>query len=320
MASVASGIAVAKIFTSPPLLGFVPVAAHFRLFDILVQCSKPVTAEEVVGAYKNTLGENKGPVPGLLLIQDTLHAMAGLSLIDSPAENTYSPNALTEHLVAHPSSLHGGIHYTTEVLLASSFLFRKLQATNFSYPFRECEAPMQFAHQCMGNHDYARMHTYAIMAKEGRMNSFNTFMTGKFFDVESNAVRLQRLGYDICSVLKSGPEDATRMVDIGGGRGEMLMQFRDANLDLCLTKKDLVVEEFNDDIVDIPGITLVEWDYKSEDPQPIRGAVIYNLAHVLHNLPDIDAVRLLKKTHDAMAPHSRVLVHERARRREVQLS
>ncbi|KAL5043002.1 hypothetical protein BDW71DRAFT_216562 [Aspergillus fruticulosus] len=309
MASVSSGIAVTKIFTSPPLLGYLPVAAHFNLFDILVQCGKPVTGEEVVSAYSNGLGgENKGPVP-----EDTLHAMAGLDLIDTPAEDTYCPNALTQHIVAQPSALHGGVHFSTDVLLASAFLFRKLKASNFSYPFRECETPMQFAHQCMGNQEYARMHTYAIMAEEGRMDSFNTFMTGKFFDVESNAVRLQRLGYDIASVLKSGQEDATKMVDIGGGRGELLMQFRDALPDLGLAVKDLVVEEFNDDIGDIPGITLVQWDYKSGDPQPIRGAVIYHLAHVLHNLPDLDAVRLLKKIRDAMAPYSRILVHEMAR-------
>ncbi|KAL5001057.1 S-adenosyl-L-methionine-dependent methyltransferase [Aspergillus recurvatus] len=314
MASVSSGIAVTKIFTSPPLLGFLPVAAHFELFDILVQCGKPVTGEEIVSIYKSgPREENKGPVPGLPLIQDSLHAMAGLSLIDAPAENTYCPNAMTQHLVAQPSALHGGIHFSTEILLASAFLFPKLQASNFSYPFRECETPMQFAHQCMGNQEYARMHTYAIMAEEGRMDSFNTFMTSKFFDVESNAVRLQKLGYDIGSVLKSVREDGAKMVDIGGGRGEMLLDFRDALPDLELTDSDLVVEEFNDDIGDIPGITLVRWDYKSECPQPIKGAVIYHLAHVVHNLPDLDAVRLLKKIRDAMAPYSRILVHEMAR-------
>ncbi|KAL4976240.1 O-methyltransferase [Aspergillus desertorum] len=277
MASVTSGIAITKIFTSPPLLGFLPVAAHFKLFDILVRCGKPVTGEEVVGAYNITLGkENKGPA-----LEDTLHAMAGLGLIDSPAENTYSPNALTST-------------YTTEILLASAFLFPKLQASKFSYSFRECETPMQFAYQCMGNQKYA------IMAEEGRMDSFNIFMTGKFFEMESNAVRLQRLGYDIGSVLKSGREDATKMVDIGGA-------------DLSLTEKDLVVEEFNNDIVYIPGINLAQWDFKSGDPQPIRGAVIYHLAHVLYNLPDLDAVRLLKKIHEAMAPYSRILAHEIAR-------
>jgi hypothetical protein len=165
----------------------------------------------------------------------------------------------------------------------------------------------------MKNEEYSRMHTYEIMAQEGHMDSFNSFMTGKFFVMESNAVRVQNLGYDIGSVLESGREDATKMVDIGGGRGELLLQFRDALPGLSLTEKDLVVEEFNDDIGDIPGITLVRWDYKSGDPQPIRGAVIYHLAHVLHNLPDADAVRLLRKIRDAMAPYSRILVHEMAR-------
>ncbi|KAL4734526.1 putative O-methyltransferase [Aspergillus similis] len=262
MASASFGIAVNKIFSSPPLLAFVPVAAHFNFFGILHQCDKSVTGEEVLSAYRNTVGQdNKQPVP-----EDTLHAMAGLGLIDSLAEDTYSANELTQHLVAYPSALHGGIHFTREILLASAFLFPKLQASNFSYPFRECDTPMQFAYQC------------------------------KFSDAESNAVRR-----------------CNQMVDIGGGRGELLLQFRDALPGLCLTDKDLVVEEFNDDIGDIPGITLVRWDFKSEDPQPIRGAVVYHLAHVLHNLPDLEAVRLLRKIRDAMAPYSRILVHEMAR-------
>lgn len=44
------------------------------------------------------------------IIEDTLFAMTGLGLVDSEADNVYSPNGLTRHLVAHPPALHGGIH------------------------------------------------------------------------------------------------------------------------------------------------------------------------------------------------------------------
>ncbi|KAL4803104.1 S-adenosyl-L-methionine-dependent methyltransferase [Aspergillus unguis] len=312
MASVPFGFALTKIFASAPLLGFLPVAAELNVFDILVKAGKEVTGEDVLVAYKNDLGSAANPGPGLLLFQDTLQAMAGLGVIDAPAGNTYSANALTRHLVAHPSSLHGGLHYTKEILLAGTFLLPKLKATNFEYPFAECETPMQFAHKQMGNEQYAKMHTYATMGDQGRMDSFNTFMEGKFFDLESNALRIQKLGYDIGRVLETAPAGKTKMVDIGGGRGELLLQIKETLPDL--QSHDLVVEEFNDDLGDIKDVTLIPWNYKdTSTPQPIKGAVIYHLAHVLHNLPDLDAVRLLQRVAEVMEPHSRILVHEMAR-------
>jgi hypothetical protein len=101
------------------------------------------------------------------------------------------------------------------------------------------------------------------------------------------------------------------MVDIGGGRGEMLLDFKAAFPQLQTS--DLIVQEFNHDITDIPGVTLATWNYKDESPQPIKGALIYHLAHILHNLSDLEALRLLKKISEAMAPHSRLLIHEFAK-------
>ncbi|KAL4905044.1 hypothetical protein BDW74DRAFT_178053 [Aspergillus multicolor] len=299
---------------SAPLLGFLPIAAEFRLFDILVKGGKKASADEVLDTYKGGCRkDSKGPVPGALLIHDTLHAMAGLGLVDSPADNAFSANALTRYLVAHPPALHGGLHFTTEILLASAFLLPKLRATNFAYPFRGCETPFQFAYDQMGNEAFAKEHMYSVMAAQRRMDSFNTFMTGKFFNVYNNAVRLQKLGYDIRVTLQDPqvPPTAIKMVDIGGGRGELLLHLRDALPDLNLSEKDLIVQEFNPDLGDTPGVTVMQWNYKSEsEAQPIQGAVFYHLAHVLHNLPDADAISLLKKIRAAMAPYSRVLVHE----------
>ncbi|KAL4951757.1 S-adenosyl-L-methionine-dependent methyltransferase [Aspergillus filifer] len=314
MASIPAGLAATKIFTTPPLLGFLPVAAHFKLFEILVQYDRPTTVEEVLAAYRVNVAAGIYPEP-VPVAEDTLFAMAGLGLVDAQGDNVYTPNDITKHIVAQPSALHGGIHFATEIFLAAAFLYPKLKAENFQYPFRECDTPIQYAHKLMGNERYAKEHTYSIMADQGRMDSFNTFMTGKFFDVESNADRLQKLGYDIGAVLANAPLEATKMVDIGGGRGEMLLHFKAVHPQL--EAKDLVVEEFNPDLGEIEGITQVEWNFKDDSPQPIKGALIYHLAHVLHNLPDLDALRLLQKIGDAMAPYSRILIHEMAKKPEV---
>jgi hypothetical protein len=189
---------------------------------------------------------------------------------------------------------------------------RKLQAENFQYPFRERETPFQFAYKSMGKDDLAKEHTYSIMVAENRMDSFNHFMVGKFMKTSTAPDRLRALGYDLESALNDAQASTPlTMVDIGGGRGGMLLDFKAAFPQLQTA--DLIVQEFNHDITDIPGVTLALWNYKGENPQPIKGPLIYHLAHILHNLSDLEAVRLLKKIAEAMAPHSRLLIHEFAK-------
>jgi hypothetical protein len=201
--------------------------------------------------------------------------------------------------------------------LAGSFFLRKLMDENFAYPFSEGDTPMQYAYKIMRNEKYAKENTYAIMAAEGRMDSFNTFMTGKFGGIPPVSERLKSINYDLPAVLaEGGPSTSTKIVDIGGGRGELLLQLKEA----CPQPRteDLIVEEFNDGLGDVSGVMLIEWNYKDESsPQPIKGALIYNLSHVLHNLPDLDAIRVLQRIATAMAPYSRILVHEDVRRTEM---
>lgn len=142
----------------------------------------------------------------------------------------------------------------------------------------------------MGNDAYTREHTYSIMAREGRIDSFNQFMEGKFMKTVSAPDRLRALGYDLGAVLRERyPSAPNTMVDIGGGRGELLLDFKAAFPQL--KESDLVVQEFNQAIEHIPGITLATWNFKEtgDNPQPIRGAQVYHLSHILHNLPDLEA-------------------------------
>ena len=77
-----------------------------------------------------------------------------------------------------------------------------------------------------------------------------------------------------------------------------------------LHKENLVLQEYNPDIQRTDDLTIMDWDYQSDTPQPIRGAQAYSLTHVYHNLPDLDALQLMRKIADAMAPYSRMLIHE----------
>ncbi|KAL4769841.1 S-adenosyl-L-methionine-dependent methyltransferase [Aspergillus nidulans var. acristatus] len=316
MSSPATGALLAKTLTPAAALGFVPVAVRFDLFNILARIDRPATGDEVQALYKSIHGSTDASdvIPSVPLIQDTLFAMVGLGLVDLAGEDIYSANNLTRHLAVSPSAAHGAVHFTTEALLAGAFLMSKLQAANFAYPFKECETPVQHAYQLMGKTEYVKEHTYSIMAAEGRLDSFNQFMQEKFFKPSKTPDRLQALGYDFAAVAReAGSSTSTVMVDIGGGRGEMLLELKEAFPQF--TAADLVVEEFqsDDDLRVDPGseVTFVNWNYKDEDsPQPVKGALVYHLAHILHNLPDLNAARLLQSTSDAMAPYSRLLVHE----------
>ncbi|OJI98585.1 hypothetical protein ASPVEDRAFT_473898 [Aspergillus versicolor CBS 583.65] len=61
----ATGALLAKTLTSPAALGFVPVAAQFHIFEILASINKPAAGEDVLAAYKSTLGNGDAtdPVP-----------------------------------------------------------------------------------------------------------------------------------------------------------------------------------------------------------------------------------------------------------------
>ncbi|KAJ5490619.1 O-methyltransferase family 2 [Penicillium expansum] len=301
------GAALAATITVPASLGFVPVAIHFDLFNILVGHGRPATADEVSATCNARLkakGENEPE------LTDTLYIMAGLGLVERVDEDCFTANAITNHMVAMPSAQHGALHFTTEGLMAGAFLMKKLQDTRFAYPFAEADGPLQYAYRLMGQSELAEQHTYSIMETQGRMDSFNHFMVGKFLKFGTFPDRVKSMGYDLDSALAGDISTGTgigsaTMVDIGGGRGELLLEVQTAYPHLGA--EDLIVQEFNADIDSVPGVRLMEWNYKKEAEQPVREA------SYLHNLPDLDAVALLQKISRAMAPGSRVLIIEYAK-------
>lgn len=236
--------------------------------------------------------------------------MAGLGFVERLDEDRFAANPITQHLVSMPSAQHGALHFTTEAMIAGTFLMRKLQDTNFAYPFADADGPLQHAYRLMGEDQLAQQHTYAIMEAQGRMDSFNQFMVGKFFKLGTMPDRVRALGYDLDAAL-AGDADSVAMVDIGGGRGELLLEVQAAYPQLG--PDSLVVQEFNADIDQVSGVRLMEWNYKEAREQPIRGARVYVMQHIIHNLPDLDAVALLQKISRAMSPASRLLILEYAK-------
>ena len=184
---------------------------------------------------------------------------------------------------------------------------RQLRDTNFEYPFRENKTPTQYGYKLIGEEGFSNAHTYSIMHTQGRMPSFNIFMEGKFGKFGTMPDRVKSFGYNLETVLKS-TDSHIAIVDIGGGRGEMLLEVKEAYP--YLSKENLVLQEYHPDSQNADRLTVTHWDYKDDSPEPISGALVYSLTHIYHNLSDLEALRLMKKVSSAMAPYSRMLIHE----------
>ncbi|OAG34209.1 hypothetical protein AYO21_11654 [Fonsecaea monophora] len=317
------GAILASTVTSIAALGFIPVAIHFNFFPLLNRIGPIATAEELTKASNAERSDEdkrssplcrisacKGEHSLTMIPEDTMFAMAGLGLVDLVDDTTYQVNPITAHMAIVPSSLHGMLHFTTEPLWAAAFLMRQLRDTNFEYPFQENKTPTQYGYKLIGEERFANEHTYSIMNMQGRMPSFSAFMEGKFGRFGTMPFRVQSFGYDLGSILRS-EANSIAIVDIGGGRGEMLLEVKAAYPHL--KKENLVLQEFNPDQTNADELTIQHWDFKNESPQPVKGALMYSLTHIYHNLSDLEALRLMKKVSDAMAPYSCMLIHEFAK-------
>ena len=80
-----------------------------------------------------------------------------------------------------------------------------------------------------------------------------------------------------------------------------------------LGKDNLILQEHFPDHTHAEDLTIQHWDFKDDSEESVRGALVYSLTHIYHNLSDLEALRLMKKVSDSMAPYSRMLIHEFAK-------
>jgi hypothetical protein len=187
---------------------------------------------------------------------------------------------------------------------------KQLRDTNFSYPFQENKTPTQYGYKLIGEERFVNEHTYSIMHHQGRLPSFSRFMEGKFGRSGTMPERVKSFGFDLDNIL-SGETDRVAVVDIGGGRGEMLLEVKSDYAHL--SKANLVLQEYQPDMANANDLTIQHWDFKDDSCQPVKGALIYSLTHIYHNLSDLEALRLMNKVAAAMEPDSRMLIHEFAK-------
>ncbi|KAF5021128.1 hypothetical protein F66182_6828 [Fusarium sp. NRRL 66182] len=104
-----------------------------------------------------------------------------------------------------------------------------------------------------------------------------------------------------------------KVVDIGGSGGSTAIMLATAFPQLRLVVEDLPdpisnararLTELTDDVKG--RIQILEYDFFTT--QPIKNAQVYLLRTILHDWPDIDAVKILQGVVEAMGPSSRLLI------------
>ncbi|KAL8893954.1 MAG: hypothetical protein Q9207_008564 [Kuettlingeria erythrocarpa] len=111
------------------------------------------------------------------------------------------------------------------------------------------------------------------------------------------------------SLFKTGSPDTPLFVDVGGGRGQMCRAFRAKYPDL---PGRVIYQDLPLTVADAPsgdGTEAMAHDFFER--QPIRGAKIYFLRHVLHDWPDAKAEEILVRVVEAMHPDSVILIDEK---------
>ncbi|RDW91674.1 O-methyltransferas-like protein [Coleophoma crateriformis] len=147
----------------------------------------------------------------------------------------------------------------------------------------------------------------AISYDPERFNMFNMTMT----QMEKDVPILGMFPFASMKEQVESNKDRPFVVDIGGGRGHVLVAIQEEapagfGGRLILQDRADVIDSLLP--VDIPNIEKMPYDFFT--PQPIKDARIYILRRILHDFYEPVCVQILKNIASAMGPTSRLLIGE----------
>ncbi|KAL8929576.1 MAG: hypothetical protein Q9208_001245 [Pyrenodesmia sp. 3 TL-2023] len=262
-----------------------------KLFDVLIKHGKsPISTDDLA---KETKTDTK-------LLGRLLRFAASIGLIKQSSEDTWTASRLTHSMVA-PSSEADLEEAFTAALPLWVDLPRFLAQTSYQNPTDSHNT----VHQLTWNtpldlFDWMKEHPehYAVL---------NKFMAAH--RMAKTGVQVFPFEDKVPSLFKTESPDSLLFVDVGGGRGQMCRAFRAKYPDL---PGRVIYQDLPLTIADAPsgaGTEAMAHDFFN--PQPIRGAKIYYLRHVLHDWPDAKAEAILKRLVEAMDNESVILIDEK---------
>ncbi|KAI0154587.1 S-adenosyl-L-methionine-dependent methyltransferase [Xylariaceae sp. FL1272] len=282
-----------SIWAQPTRTVAARIAVDLKIFETAVQeGGRPKSDAE--------LAAPTGASP--TLVKRIARMCVSMRMLDEEGPGLYVPNGLTT-LLAQSEYAAGIIFCFDCTNLSFSHMPAYLRSTKFQNPEDSSNGPFQYANKCGPAFGWLTEHPEVFQAFHGYVH----------------ALRVHRPSwtdmYPVQQRLVEGlkPEgDSSALVDVGGGTGQILQDFR---VDVPQYTGRLVLQELPEVIAAASGlgvgkdsrIELMTHDFFS--PQPVRGARAYFMRSVMHDWQDDQCRQILGHLKDAMEPgYSRILI------------
>ncbi|KAL8826814.1 MAG: hypothetical protein Q9191_003565 [Dirinaria sp. TL-2023a] len=244
------------------------------------------------------------------LLNRVLRHLAATKMVRQTGDEEYAQNEMSKYL-EHPK-YREGICYLGFAVCSSDAggptlnkMPEFLSSTEYQNPEDTNNGPFQYAHKTPNHWAWLEQHPRVLQAfqdfiagcREDRPN----FMDPGFYPVEEHL--LEGLRYD---------GDAAAFVDVGGGYGQALAEFKKK---VPAWKGRLVLQE-QESVVQIAKVqshaSIIEpivHDFFK--PESLKGARAYYMRHILHDWPDKECRTILRHLKNALEPgYSKILIHE----------
>ncbi|KAI2618924.1 S-adenosyl-L-methionine-dependent methyltransferase [Hypoxylon sp. NC1633] len=239
-----------------------------------------------------------------ILVKRVVRACVSMGMLVEQGPNLYVPNSMTKLLATKEYA--AGIIFCFDITQPSfAQLPAYLRSTDFQNPENASDGPFQYANNCPSAFTWLIQHPDVFEAFHGYVHALRQHRPSwtDMYPVQSRLVE---------GLKPDG--DSSVLVDIGGGTGQILQDFRN---DVPQYTGRLILQEIPEVIavatekgVGADGrIELQVYDFFT--PQPIKGARAYFMRSVLHDWPDEKCREILAQVKDAMVPgYSKILISD----------
>lgn len=234
-----------------------------------------------------------------------LRLLATNHILAEVGHDTYALNRISAQLVDNPALSSYIHHYGEEPYFAAGALMNKID-TPQGASYDILDAPFSDVYGRKPRWEWLEQPDEKTGMPREQLARFGLAMLGAG-DVEVPGVLLD---YDWASLQRGAI-----VVDVGGGVGQMAIALgrEYPNLNFVVQDRPPVVEQgkriWQTQASDIlQRVELQAYDFFT--PQPVSGAAIYLLRHVIHDWADKESIEILRQLKPALAPHSRILLAE----------
>ncbi|KAI1843046.1 hypothetical protein JX265_005174 [Neoarthrinium moseri] len=284
-----------SIWAQPTRTVAARIAVDLKIFETAVQDDgRPKTDYE--------LAAPTGASPEL--VKRIARVCVSMRMLDEKGPGLYVPNGLT-HVLTQPEYAAGIVFCFDSANPSFAQMPAYLRSTRFQNPGDPVQGPFQYAHKCGHAFGWLLEHPDTFEAFHGYVHALRVHRPS-WFEM-----------YPVQERLLDGlkPEgDASALVDIGGGTGQILEDFH-ASVPHYTGR--LVLQDLPEVIATASGLRVGKdprFELQTHDfftEQPIKGARAYFMRSVLHDWPDDKCRIILKHLKDAMEPgYSRILVSD----------